>query len=250
MIMANEVTRPYVWNTSGSKYVDSLFGDDTNGEGTKEKPYKTLGRAWADGEPATIVCRGFFSEQMTTGKHTTSIKGDYYGAAIYDGKDENLIYGFSVGNMIILNAYTDSSLPVHSSMSGKSTAPRGVGRAIAVDQIGTGGFDYSVLGVGSSSVFIGNSGLYWGVIGGNTSVSKVVYWKPKRDDSVSKFKIGTLAKPGLAYSTVYDVGVENVCKWEGNVGSGEIRGTIFSKTAIILNDKLKKTYDACLFAGD
>lgn len=256
-------TRDYVWltNPSGTEgtntvYVDSVMGDDVQGDGKRNNPYKTLTKAWtAKGtKPGTIVCRGLFSEQMTEGTHSTSIMGDYYGAAIFDGQGQYLIYGYTVGNMIILNAKSGSNVPVHVN----TVAFRGVGRANLAAYVGFAADANHVYGVGSSSAFVGKSGLYWGIIGGNTAVKRIVYWKPYCSEDTYLLVLGTLARPGLDYCTVYDAGFDD----EGqptkmrkspsnNINDyGVVKSTILSKTAIILNDTLRKNYTDCLFDAD
>ena len=105
------MTREYKWRTASSGvegtatvYVDSFTGSDLYGDGTRANPYKSLTRAFnaKTAKPTKIVCRGTFSE-MLDGNHSTSIDGDYLGAAVFDGADQNVLYGFGHNNMIIRN---------------------------------------------------------------------------------------------------------------------------------------------------
>ena len=117
--------KPYLWRTRNASYVyvDSMTGDDLGGDGTMANPYKTLGKAYRgrSAAPGTIVCRGRFCEDMADGNHSTTIRGDYMGAAVFDGEGAFLIYGFGHSNMIIENCapatydlvvHTGSGLPV------------------------------------------------------------------------------------------------------------------------------------------
>lgn len=108
------MTKDYFWRTSisGAVYVDSDSGDDINGDGTKTNPYQTLGRAYRGSatKPGTIVCRGFFSEDMADGNHACAIYGEYPGAAIFDGNNVYTFYGFTIYNMIVNNCPAGNSL--------------------------------------------------------------------------------------------------------------------------------------------
>ena len=99
--------KPYRWRTRNDSYVyvDSLTGDDLTGKGTQASPYKSLGKAYRgrSSAPGTIVCRGRFCEDMADGNHSTMIRGDYMGAATFDGEDTYIIYGFGHVNMMIEN---------------------------------------------------------------------------------------------------------------------------------------------------
>ena len=141
------MTREYKWRTASSGvegtatvYVDSFTGSDLYGDGTRANPYKSLTRAFnaKTAKPTKIVCRGTFSE-MLDGNHSTSIDGDYLGAAVFDGADQNVLYGFGHNNMIIRNipafsitsrllvgvgrAYTASYVGSANSVYGGSAAP-------------------------------------------------------------------------------------------------------------------------------
>lgn len=132
--------KPYRWRTRSASnvYVDSLTGDDQGGDGTMGNPYKTLGKAYRGRStaPGTIVCRGRFCEDMADGNHYTMIRGDYMGAAVFDGEDTFLIYGFGHTDMIIENcAPATYDLVVHTG----SGSLAGVGRALSANHVGLDG---------------------------------------------------------------------------------------------------------------
>jgi hypothetical protein len=249
MIMSE--TRAYVWKTTGSVYVDSNYGDDTKGDGSKLHPFKTLTKADEYGG-TTIVCRGLFQENLNNGNHSKMIVGDYYGAAVFDGDGKYGIYGYGVNNMIVLNCYTES--PTESVRQDL----RGVGRAGNWGYVGVANSADQLFGVGPQSAFVGNSGLYWGVIGGytapNMGVTNIVYWKPYASPSL--LSLGWLGENSLNYCTVYEAGFDedgiHPYKMQKSIGkvSGSITGTIMSKTVIILNDNFDKTFTNCLFDKD
>ena len=89
--------KKYVWKTQGSRYcyVDANTGDDINGDGTMQNPFRSLGRATRGTTKIEIVCRGVFSEDLADGYQGYVKKGfitaDYLGAAFFDGNDEFLI---------------------------------------------------------------------------------------------------------------------------------------------------------------
>ena len=89
--------KKYVWKTQDSSkcYVDANTGDDINGDGTMQNPFRSLGRATRVTTKREIVCRGVFSEDLADGYQGYVKKGfitaDYLGAAFFDGNDEFLI---------------------------------------------------------------------------------------------------------------------------------------------------------------
>lgn len=241
--------REFKWKTSGNVYVDSFFGSDDN-DGTAQAPYKTLRKA-KDASGTTIVCRGYFSEPMSDGSHSKTICGDYYGAAVFDGNGEHLLYGYSVKNMIILDARCNNTAP---SLQGKDFRFRGVGRANGADFVGVVNTAHVVFGVGAPSAFLGKSGLYMGIIGGytaaNMGVSRIVYWKPQVMDDSYRLSLGTPVLNSLSFCTVYDVPLYKIKKSPFTSGTGSIANTILSKTAIILNDTFTKTFQNCVFDAE
>lgn len=86
------MAKKYVWKTQNSSYcyVDANTGDDINGDGTMQNPFRSLGRATRGTNKSDIVCRGVFSEDLADawGKR---LYADYLGAAYFDGVGEYLI---------------------------------------------------------------------------------------------------------------------------------------------------------------
>lgn len=70
------------WNTTGNTYVHAQLGDDFNGTGEANRPFRSLYRACVKG--GTIVAAGIFSELVVYGSNL-SIYADSFGAAIFDG---------------------------------------------------------------------------------------------------------------------------------------------------------------------
>ena len=138
--------RPFRWRTtpSGTEgvttvFVDSYVGSDVYGDGTRSNPYRTLTKAFTANTtaPTTIVCRGYFSEDLT-GNHGCAIKGDYFGAAVFDGQDRYMLYGFGHSNMIIKN--------IPALVSPASPLLAGVGRANNASNVGNANNVYGVAG--------------------------------------------------------------------------------------------------------
>lgn len=171
-------TLKYRWRTAPSGvegtatvYVDGRFGSNNYGDasvrGTREHPYKTLDQISLDGKtPATIVCRGKITGDYI-GNHSTTIKGDYYGACYYDGTDQNQIICCTHNNWIVLNSNfpeVDYSLiPYESSLQASVV---GVGRA---NHAGNVSHAIGSVGFGSSTVLCSRSKLWRGCIGGQSS---------------------------------------------------------------------------------
>ncbi|MCZ8355474.1 MAG: hypothetical protein O9340_12105 [Cyclobacteriaceae bacterium] len=57
------------WTKQGNWYVDSFYGNDVTGTGTKLNPFKTITKAQqASSNNHTIICSGIFSEVVPPGK--------------------------------------------------------------------------------------------------------------------------------------------------------------------------------------
>lgn len=237
--------RKFYWRTGGSGiYVDSNLGNDLLGDGSQQNPYQTLGRAWRgrSSKPGTIVCKGRFSEDMADGNHSAEIRADYYGAATFDGEGQYMIYGFSVPNMIIMNCCLPSpSLAV----STGSFSLAGVGRALYGSNVG---YAYDVYGPACPQAFIGGSPLYFGAIGGNSSVKNVVFWKPKRNPNNLCWYITYGGGDWVNNITVYDVPITNRQKCRNGNNTGYFGISIFSKCDFYLDEPIK--FNQCLFTSD
>lgn len=84
---------------------------------------------------------------MADGNHSTMIRGDYMGAATFDGEDTYIIYGFGHVNMMIENcAPATYDLVVHTG----SVLLAGVGRANNAGNVGNANNAYGVAGSNTS----------------------------------------------------------------------------------------------------
>lgn len=245
----NMATRSYVWRTAPTEvegtatvYVDSDWGSDVFGNGTRQKPYQSLTKAWvqASTKPSKIICKGLFSEQIANGNHSATIQGDYYGAAVFDGAGTYVIYGFTHYNMIFRNVPPGRGDEIVWSGSGLLA---GVGRASA-NRVGS--VD-SVYGVAGSSVSMHKSALYFGYIGGNTAVGKVIYDSPVHNSTYYLALGGYYNQTFLTDGVVFNVDIQDRVKCpHGNM----VVNTIFAKFAMIGNEKRKITFTRCLFTSD
>lgn len=242
-------TRNYVWRTAptgteGTQtvYVDSDWGSDVFGNGTRQKPYQSLTKAWvqASTKPTKIICKGIFSEQISNGNHSATLQGDYYGAAVFDGAGTYVCYGFTHYNMIFRNAPAGRG---DETVWSGSRLLAGVGRAINASIVGDA---YFVYGVAGSSVSLHKCGLYFGHIGGNTAVEKVIYDSPVHNSSYY-LSLGGYTNPCLTDGVVFNVDVQDRVKCQYGTG---IVNTIFAKFAMIGNEKRKITFTRCVFAVD
>ncbi len=232
-------TRPIKWRKTiaGAMYVHSVLGNDTLGNGTQEKPYKTLTQAGVISGKKKVVCIGYFSEDMNGqgyfGANGSEIIGDYYGAAVFDGQFQYTTWGVTMTDMVIINV----------------TALSGGG----LDGVGRANYDYGVSfasgvdGVASAPNFIHNCCLHFGCIGGFTTVEKIVYSKIIPNSAAYKIWLGNgNYNPTLRQSTVYDIDVSNRMKCR--YGTPKIHTTIFGKVAMIANDS--QEFTECLFTSD
>lgn len=238
--------RDFKWRTAptgvegtATVYVDSAFGSDIYGDGTRANPYATLKKAWTDAstKPERIICRGIFTGYNLIGTQEKSILGDYYGAAIFDGRDQYLVFGFTHSKMIFRNC-------PYIFLNNTNTA--GVGRAVNSTGVGYAG---SVHGVAGSSNSLHRTALYMGYIGGTTAVQKVVYDTPQYNPNFP-FVFGGLSNQLFMQNcTVY--GISDILQRMKSAQAGNsCSGVLVSKFAMIANDGRKITYTSCLFAAD
>lgn len=243
-------TRNYVWRTAptgteGTQtvYVDSDWGSDVFGNGTRQKPYQSLTKAWiqASTKPSKIILKGLFSEQIANGNHSATIQGDYYGAAVFDGAGTYVIYGFTHYNLIFRNVPAGRGDETVQTGSGFLA---GVGRALSASYVGAAG---AVSGVAGSSVSMHRCGLYFGYIGGNTAVEKVIYDSPVHNSSYLLSLGGYQNDQFLTDCVVFNVDITDRVKCQyGNTAIN----TIFAKFAMIGNEKRRITFTRCLFTAD
>ena len=227
-------------------YVDSSVGSDLYGDGTRANPYQSIGKAYRGTitKPKLIICRGRFSEMLADGNHVCEIRGDFFGAAVFDGADYYLIYGFCHSNMIIINTGVGTyDLAVHTG----SGALAGVGGAHSAGYVGVAD---AVCGVAGSPNLLDRTSLYYGVIGGNTAVKYLGVSRAKHNGTYRISLGGYNSGVVLSHSTVYGIPVEDRRKkLTANNYKINIVSTIFADFAMIAND-VAVTYTGCLFAAD
>ena len=260
--MTNSFWWRYYASGEGSSlvYVDCDFGNDTTGAGTRAKPYKTINHAMRGGNsattigtltiPSTINFRGTCRETIL-GNHSVTIRGDYWGAAYYDGEGTNSILHTTLMYVLIRNAGTlcdiDYNLTEYS--TDVRAACAGVGRAY-----GAGVADYAggVYGVCASPVQIENSRLFRGCIGGTTAVHHNIYSKIKKN---SKTCGVTFGGNGLSASakcnnlSVYDLPITEVSTGKSKQ-SNSFHGyrCIFGKVDFVY--EMTDYFYNCLFLAD
>ena len=174
-----------IFGTLGQKtyFVDWDFGhNDATADGTPEHPFATIGHGWetlkAKGyTPSGCVVRGHGNEAFV-GDHAFTIRGDYWGAAVYDGAGTAQLIYCTMVNLIYLNAGANIDVDYSVSPYGPNihAAFAGCGRANRADRANSAGY---VGGVASSPILIGNSKMYRGCIGGVQATGYNIYSKIK-----------------------------------------------------------------------
>ena len=238
-------TKPYKWRKTTESgegitvvYVDSATGSDLWGEGTRANPYQTLGKAYRGTatKPGRIICRGRFCESMADGDHSCRIEGDYYGAAVFDGAEYFLIYGFLHNDIIIINTGIGTNDLVVYSNSGLLA---GVGSAG-----GRAGITINVVGVHGSSVLIDNSSLHFGVIGGSSNVKYVCFSRPKA--GYYPISLRTFQSDTITHNTIYGCRIAN--RQRKLSGNFQCASSVFADFDMFADETM--TFTQCLFASD
>ncbi len=233
-------------NTEGvnTVYVNTFTGSDYYGDGTRLKPFQSLGRSWRvnSTKPTRIIVKGVSSENMADGNHNCTIEGDFYGAFIFDGGDNFVCYGFNMKNAIVLNGgYGRYDLSVYTG----SEALAGCGRADGASYVGRADV---VGGVAAPSVLIHNSGMYWSCIGGVSACSRVIYSHIK----MSQYKIHLTTRNGAevnSHNTIYGTRINERMR---SIYGAAFGASIFANFDMFADDYSTQTmkYTGCLFAAD
>lgn len=235
--------KPYKWRTiiANAVYGCSKTGSDDQGNGSRDSPYKTAGRCWRATltKPTTIVLRGYFSEDMADGDHRCVIRGDYWGAATFDGQDMFLIYGFTHIDMFVKNCIAGQ---ITSNAQTGSGLFAGVGRALNAGNVGNA---LNVIGVAGSPVLMDRTGLYYGVVGGTTAVSNNIYSRLK-SNSTHPISLGGRESP--ISLTVCGVRIANRRK-KITTQALTYSNCIFADFDIFIDD-VGVALDGCLIAAD
>lgn len=232
--------KKYVWKTQGSRYcyVDANTGDDINGDGSMQNPFRSLGRATRGTTKTNIVCRGVFSEDLADSRYLF-LYADYQGAAFFDGKEEFLIMCICY-DMIIRDC---------------CEARWDMQFAPEVDVANAGvpgkGNDY-IISAPKSTVF--NSPLY------NNSLSSWSSDSNKRRKLIVSPKLNAISTTKIIVSTTdfysnnnnnntfYDIPIEKRMIDRYAYKNEGTNSTLFSKMAFFINDIIP--YNQCLFDRD
>ena len=242
-------TKAYKWRTeptgvegTATRYADSATGSDLWGDGTRANPYQTLGKAYraSSTKPTKIICRGRFSESMADGNHNCTIDGDYYGAAVFDGADFYLIYGFKHNKLIIINTGIGAYDLV---VFGGSELFAGVGGANAASYVGNA---TNVYGVAGSSLLIDNSSLYFGCIGGTSAVKYVGFSRPKA--GYYPISLTTYSTNVITHTTIYGCRIANRQRNVNEGGTFRCASSIFADFDMFADEAM--IFTQCLFASD
>lgn len=256
--MAAGDPHPFYWRTAptgtegvDTVYVHSIYGSDVCGDGTRQKPYESLGKAYRYHEvkPKYIICVGRFCENIADGDHggATSlyireIKGDYWGAATFDGADTYIIYGFAHSNMFIEHMpIPTGELTVYSG----SPLVAGCGRARSAGIVGN---VINANGVAGSTVMINDCTVYMGAIGGIATGSYIIYNNLKCHPDHKIYLMSRSQGTVISHLTVHGCRIGNR-RLLATIYTGTFKQCIFSDFDMFANDQLI-TFDNCVFDVD
>ena len=231
---------PYIWINTSGKFVCSYTGSDLYGNGTPTNPFKTLTAAyWYGSAGGTIVCRGIFNDNPTKvswlsstpyyGNNAT-IVGDYYGAAIWDGQNTEFLYGYIMRNIIVLNSASSGGF---------------VGLGVALNAIHVG-HAAGVNGLAGSPALLDNSVAYWGVLGGTSAVSNVVFSNMLQNGTHPLSLGGNSAY--MQNNTFHNATKENVRRCFTTSSRTRYAFSLFTKFAIYLDQAI--TFEYCMFNAE
>ena len=257
-------TKPSSSQTEGTNilYVCSNFGNDTTGNGTRQKPYKTIAKANSMiTASTTIVCRGYLTGnvvgKVSGNNYYSNLRADYYGAAIYDGEGQNFLSWFgSYTNMILVNCLSEIEANVQGyDYNNKYASLVGVGRA--GNALNAYGAD-NVSGFASPPVLCHNSKLWRGCAGFSyTSGGRVVYASPVRNAPTC----GVVVSGSMLSCTYYNAkrfaadlsaGTRERRTKNNNVTQYAFNPTrcLFSNWDVFIDEGQKDTYSQCFFDKD
>ena len=224
--------KKYVWKTQDSSYcyVDANTGDDINGDGTMQNPFRSLGRATRGTTNKNIVCRGVFSEDLADAWHTNlNIYGDYLGAAIFDGKGEFI--NLRPSRFLIMKDCCEISYLLN-------LASGDLYQSAGVTSFGNGGSLPSGITI--------NCPIRLNTMCGRDNKMPPLCVHPFVS-SLSKYKLGYNQEAIYSnnYGTIYDVTIE---RRQISANKGVTNTYLYSKVDHYINDK--QFFKGCLFAKD
>ncbi len=230
-------------------FVDTFFGSDEFGNGTRDYPYKRLRRGYDNGvlpteHPSIIVFRGVDSSPMMDGNMSTTIRGDFWGAAVFDGQGKYCIYGFTHTNLFIINTVgspDELNVNTYVNLNNRSERFCGVGRALGTAVVG--GANY-VGGVAGSSNLIDNCVMYWGAIGGDTNATRIVY-SNLQYNGLNDYKLQFISS--LNYCTVFNARIEKRMRSKYIFSAFQ---SLFSQVDFFADETQKFKFDDCMFTSD
>ena len=232
-------TKQFYWRTavSGTEGTSHVFihelGSNEFGDGTRQNPYQTLDYWNHNGTPSRVTCVGTFSCPMLNGNHSTTIEGDYYGAATFDGKGIYCIYGFILKNMRIINTGIEGI--------GRGSVV-GVGRANHANNVGYAG---TVYGLAAPYCMVENCLLYMGVAGATYSSAQIereIYARLRANEGSYRLSLGK------AYESTF-VNNTDVTIWRKTIyGNQILQYCLFGKQVVVIN--YANTYKNCFFTSD
>ena len=257
-------TKPSASQTEGVNiiYVCSRTGSDTQGNGTRQKPYRTFGKVNSVlTQSAVVVARGYFTGNVVGKVSGTAywfnLRADYYGAAIYDGQGQNFLSWFgSYTNMILLNCLSEIEATTQGyDYNNKYAYLVGVGRA---DLAGDAGYAAYVYGFASSPVLCHNSKLWRGCAGFSyIAGGRVIYASPVRNAPtcgvvVSGAMLSTTFFNAKRFGADFTAGVRERRSKNNNVTTYAFNPTrcLFSNWDIFVDEGQKDTYSQCFFDKD
>lgn len=240
-------------------FVDWDFGSNETGDGTPEHPYHTVRYGFdiiaATGTaPKGCIVRGHGNESFI-GNHAFTIKGDYMGAAVYDGDGTSQIIYCTMRNIIYRNAGHSLSIDYTAIPYGGSirAAFAGCGRALNASSALNANYVY---GVASSPMLIENSKLFRGCIGGSgtnfniySKIKSIPYLAGQTNCAVT-FGGGSAAVASrLRNCTVYDLPLsEREIDKASNTAALNAYRWLFGKVAFIYEHN--DTFYHCCFLND
>lgn len=232
----------HIQNNNNYVYADAFLGNDITGNGTMQKPFRTLEQCRKSMD-RDIVCRGKFCENVTKGNHCRMIYGDYWGAAVYDGDGKYDLAGYGLCNMIVRNTKSGNATTGYAD----NTSVVGVGRALFNAYVGNANYVYGVAG---SYVLLEHVKLYMGCIGGTSAVNGVVYTDIIHNSSY-KVNYTNNNNSRAKNCTVYNLPSTRVMKsvLNGNYTSYFFRW-LFGKAAVVVNNGHYIRFEQCCFAND
>lgn len=225
------------WNLTAQTYVHTLLGDDFNGTGSKDRPFKSLYRACVKGGSIAVI--GKVSEMIPSVNDNLAIYADSFGAAWFDGCRLTGMGGAVNNHAGVAGSDTDGyhiyCKQIVNFMYFRSSVPVGF--------VGVGSNNFGGANVGGGSLLVDSFAIY-GTGSGNNCAFIYPKFNANSNSNMQRWNSG-----GSSYNYLNNQTFVGVRAWKRDVIATTREFCVFDDCEfdMIYNNKFVVTLKNCAF---